>query len=126
MAYVYSEQDDCDLTYFLHYNIQKLKLARQSFQEYIYDKVRENRLLMQYNDSQHDLNERQNKLLYSFYQDMENHTNIKSYQLFYSVKKGTAIADLKSLVEQGLLVKKKQGRNTYYYPTKAIYHLFNG
>ncbi|MCK5085821.1 Fic family protein, partial [Candidatus Parcubacteria bacterium] len=40
MAYVYSEQDDNDLTYFANYNIQKIKLAIRSFNEYLEKQVR--------------------------------------------------------------------------------------
>jgi len=35
MAYIYSEQDDYDLTYFINYNIIKLQLSRNDFQKYI-------------------------------------------------------------------------------------------
>jgi hypothetical protein len=50
---------------------------------------------------------------------------IAAYQALYVVKKGTAILDLKQLVEKDLLTKKKQGRNVHYYPTKKVKGLFS-
>ncbi len=124
MAYIYSEQDDCDLTYFINYNINKLKLARKEFQDYIKNKVNENRLIVSLSQREHAFNERQIKLLQYFNQKTENRTNIVAHQKLYSVTKMTAINDLKKLVEKGFLIKRKQGRCVYYYPTEKIAQLF--
>lgn len=124
MAYVYSEQDDNDLTYFIQYNIDKLKLAREDFQEYIKKKIQENRSMVSFCAQNNNFNERQIKLLNYFDRQSDRRTSIVAYQNLYSVKKGTAIADLKKLVEQGFIAKKKQGRNVYYYPTKKVAKLF--
>ncbi|MBP9727316.1 MAG: Fic family protein [Gammaproteobacteria bacterium] len=124
MAYIYSEQESHDLTYFIQYNIEKLKIARKDFQEYIEKKLKENISTVQINQEKYHLNERQTKLLHYLHQETENRTNIAAYQLSYVVKKGTAIADLKKLVEKKFLRKKKLGRNTFYYPTQAIHELF--
>ncbi len=35
MAYIYSEQDDNDMTYFIDYNIKKIKLAVREFKKYL-------------------------------------------------------------------------------------------
>jgi Fic family protein len=123
MAYIYSEQDDCDLTYFIHYNIEKLKLARKDFQHYLKTKTEENHLILSQSQKHHDLNDRQIKLLHYFKKNTKSRTNIKAYQTLYLVKKSSAISDLKTLVEKGFLIKKKQGRNIYYYPTDRISNL---
>ena len=125
MAYVYSEQDDCDLTYFINYNIEKLKLARTDFQKYIRNKVNENRSIISLSQQQYNFNERQIKLLQYFNQKQESRTNIAAHQKLYSVKKVTAISDLKDLVKKGFLTKKKQGRNVYYYPTEKVAKIFS-
>lgn len=123
-AYIYSEQDDCDLNYFINYNINKLKLARKDFQKYIKDKLIEKRSLISLGQKKYNFNERQIKLLQYFDQKSEARTNIAAHQKLYSVKKVTAISDLKTLVEKGFLVKRRQGKNIYYYPTKKVAKIF--
>ncbi len=124
MAYIYSEQDLYDLTYFIHYNIEKLQLARKDFQDYIKIKVNENQVITNEKQEKYQFNDRQIKLLHYFNQEMEGRINLTAYQQLYFVKKPTAILDLKKLVEKGFLLKKKMGRNTYYYPTKAVSSFF--
>lgn len=119
-AYIYSEQDGCDLNYFVHYNISKIKLAHKDFQAYIIKKVQENQNIISISQHKYNFNERQIKLLQYLNRKMENRTNISSHMKLYEVSKLTAINDLKSLVESGFLEKKKRGRNVYYYPTKKI------
>ncbi len=124
MAYIYSEQDDCDATYFIHYNLNKIKLARKEFQTYVKSKTAENRLMMSASQEKYDLNERQVKLLQSLSDNAEKRTTIKMHQKLYNVAKVTAINDLKQLLLQGFLIKRKQGRNVYYYPSEKIHQLF--
>lgn len=125
MAYIYSEQDNCDLTYFLHYNIEKLKLAQNEFKEYINKKINENHTILNSKQEKYKFNARQIRLLHYFNQEMESRTNLTAYQQLYSVKKGSAVADLNELTEKGFLVKKKLARNTFYYPTKKVDKFFD-
>lgn len=124
MAYIYSEQAHCDLTYFIHYNIEKLKQARDEFQQYINRKMSENRFVNSQQQEKYQLNERQLKLLHSFHQTAMERTNLNAYQKNYSVKQGTAIKDLNDLLGKGFIHKKKLGRNTYYYPEQNAEKLF--
>ncbi|HAU1184309.1 TPA: Fic family protein [Legionella pneumophila] len=120
LAYIYSEQEDCDLTYFINYNINKIKLAQKDFQTYIVKKVKENQSIIILSQHEHSLNERQMRLLQYLNRKIENRTNIATHMKLYSIQKVTAINDLKDLVEKGYLLKRKQGRNVYYYPTEKI------
>ncbi len=124
-VYIYSEQDGCDLNYFVHYNISKIKLAHKDFQAYITRKVKENQNVISISQHKYNFNERQIKLLQYLNRKMENRTNISSHMKLYEVSKLTAINDLKNLVEKGFLEKKKRGRNVYYYPTKKIREIFS-
>jgi Fic family protein len=124
-SYFQSEDGHCDLTYFLNYNIEKLKLARKDFQIYLSNKIKQNQSFVYDVQEKYQFNERQMRLLHYLYQNAESRTNLIAYQSLYAVKKGTAIADLKELTEKGLLSKKKIGRNTYYYPTKELSKLFD-
>lgn len=124
LAYIYSEQDDCDLTYFINYNINKIKLAQKDFRAYITKKVKENQSIISLSQQKYEFNERQIKLLQYLNRKMESRTNISSHAKLYNVTKLTAINDLKDLVQQEFLVKRKQGRNVYYYPTEKIKNIF--
>jgi Fic family protein len=124
-AFIHSEGEDLDLTYFLHYNIEKLKLARKDFQEYIKNKIKKNRSNWHPIQHKYLFNDRQIKLLQHLNQDINSRTNLTAHKNLYVVKKGAAIADLKELVEAGFLTKKKVGRSTFYYPTKEVTKFFN-
>ena len=124
LAYIYSEQEGNDLTYFINYNIKKIKLAQNDFQKYITKTVKENQSIISLSQKQYDFNERQIKLLQYLNRKIENRTNIDSHMKLYNVKKLTAINDLKDLFQKGFLVKRKTGRNVYYYPTEKISSIF--
>lgn len=124
MAYIYSEQENCDMTYFINYNIKKIKLAQKDFQSYIIRKIKENQSTISLSQQEYNFNERQIKLLQYFNQKMENRTNIVAHMKLYSIQKVTAINDLKDLIQKGFLVKRKHGRNVFYYPTEQIKSIF--
>jgi Fic family protein len=124
MAYIYSEQDDNDLNYFIDYNITKLQLARQDFQAYIKRKVTENRYISVLIHDDHGLNERQLKLLQYMAKDMQHYTTLQQHQTFYAIGKVTAAADLRVLIEKQLLIKHKRGRNIFYYATDKVQEVF--
>ena len=125
MAYIYSEQDNYDLNYFIHYNISKLKLAREDLQKYLKEKIVENRKSMKLIQSGHNFNERQLILLQYLSKDEQRSTTMTAYHnINSSVAYVTAVTDLKKLVDGGLLTKRKVGRNVYYFPTEQVSVLF--
>lgn len=124
MAYVYSEQDDYDLTYFIDYNFKKIKLAFDDFQEYVRMQTKENIKMKGVAEIKFNLNMRQIQLLQYLFGDKDARTNITAHTDINGISKKTAINDLKQLVSNGFLEQKKQGRNTYYYATKKINELF--
>jgi len=122
-AYIYSEQDDSDLTYFIDYNIRKIQLAVKEFNNYVDKKMSENARMSKAAHQKYDLNNRQIELLQYFVGDREGKTNILVYHNIYGVSRLTAAKDLKKLEEKGFLETKKQGREVYYYPTAKISEL---
>lgn len=120
-AYIYSEQDGYDLNYFIHYNMDKLKLARRHFQEYLKERISENRQAVRIIQSEYHFNARQLKLLQYLAKDEQRYTNPKSYlETNSTIGHVTAWSDLKKLIDDGFLKKIKNGRNVYYYPTQKI------
>ena len=63
MAYIYTEQDDFDLNYFIQYNVEKITLARFGFRDYLQAKIVENRQASNAIRKDFSLNARQINLL---------------------------------------------------------------
>lgn len=125
MAYVYSEQDDCDMTYFIDFNIRKIKAAVDDFKEYTERLATLNKKMNKAAEMKYDLNERQIQLLQYLQGDSDEKTSLKMHMSIYQVSRKTAIVDLKKLVTLGFLESNKIGRNIYYYATKKVKELFN-
>lgn len=125
MAFIYSEQDEGDLNYFIHYNIEKIKLARKGFEEYLVAKIAENRRASDIVRKDNSLNKRQINLLQYLAKDGQRYTTLKEHNnINGDIGKVTAATDLKRLVEKGFLKKVRSGRNVFYYPTEKIRSLF--
>lgn len=124
MSYVYSEQDDNDLTYFLDLNIKKIKLAILDFKEYL-AKLKTEKMQLNFTKKlQYDLNMRQVQLLQYLHNDPDKKTNLKSYININQITKMTGIKDLKGLVAKGFIIGKKQGRNIFYHASDKTKFLF--
>ena len=124
MAYVYSEQDDNDMTYFLDYNIRKIKLAVKDFSEYLEKQSSKNMKMKKRCDAKYKLNIRQIQLLQYLHGDPDERTTLMAHMNVNQIAKMTAIKDLKDLVKKEFLTATKQGRNVYYYGTDKIKELF--
>ncbi|PCI31852.1 MAG: hypothetical protein COB54_09005 [Alphaproteobacteria bacterium] len=123
-AYIYSEQDDNDLTYFIDYNIRKIQQARQAFSEYLERKKKEKEVENKIVRSKHNFNKRQYKLLIYFYRNSKERTNISAHSKIHHVSRVPAANDLKGLSALGYLTSQKQGKMVYYYPTEKVKELF--
>jgi Fic family protein len=124
MAFIYSEQDDNDMNYFIWYNISKIRLARKEFEKYVRAKVAENIKISRITQGDNNLNERQINLLQYLSRDEQKYTSLSEYQNANSdIGKVTASMDLRRLVECGFLTKMKRGRNVYYNPTQKVFEL---
>ncbi|QQR83578.1 Fic family protein [Candidatus Peregrinibacteria bacterium] len=124
MAYVYSEQDGRDLTYFIDYNIRKIQLAVQEFKNYAAKIGDENMSMKKRGEIEFDLNQRQIHLLQYFNGNPDERTSLKTHMNVNQVSKITALNDLKGLVAKGFLKRIKRGRSVYYYADDKISILF--
>ncbi|MCE3231819.1 MAG: Fic family protein [Rickettsiaceae bacterium] len=123
-AYIYSEQDDYDLTYFIDYNLRKIQEAKNEFNQFLTAQKEKNASMSKLAHTEYNFNDRQIKLLQHFHGNKDDRTNATMYMNIYDVTKPTAINDLKSLEKNGLLFSKRQGNNIYYYPTDKLTELF--
>ncbi len=124
-AYVFSEQDDNDLTYFIAYNVDKIIQAIEEFDVYAERKWKENAYMAKLSRGKYKLNDRQIQLLRYYYKNKDATTSIKTHMKINETSRITAMKDLKKLEDMKFVNSKKVGKTIYYYGTEKISELFN-
>lgn len=119
-AYMYTETDSHDLTYFIVYNLRIVRLAIQELRTYLQHKQKEladaDELLRKHDD----LNDRQRSLLAHALRHPHTSYTIQSHKNVHNVVYQTARTDLFSLRDRGLLKTEKQGRTYVFVPSDMI------
>lgn len=123
-AYIYTEQDGLDLTYFIDYNIRKIKQAVEDFEEYLKEKARENSQMNKSAKTKYHLNDRQIQLLQFLRANQEESTTLKIHMNINQISKATAIKDLKDLEKAKFIKSQKVKRNLFYFADEKINVLF--
>lgn len=123
-AYIYTEQDDNDLTYFLDYNIRKLAQAKRVFEAYAKRKTEENRRMTRLAREEYGFNDRQIQLLRHLHKNPDAATSIKTHARVYDISVVTARKDLEALEEAGFLLSRKIGRDRPFRATEKTVELF--
>lgn len=116
MAYIYSEQDNHDLTYFFNFHIRKIIQAIDEFKIYIDRKVQENKAVTKLISKTIPLNERQKQLIYYLISDPNSSTTVSSQANFNNISRQTAAKDLKQLEAAKLVFSRREGKYIRYYP----------
>lgn len=113
-AYIYSEQDDNDVTYFLNYHLKKVMLSLDEFHNYVERKLKENNNIeTKLGLKDFNLNNRQKQLLNYLLRE-EGYTTAGMHGAIYGVGRLTAARDLKALQQSGLLQFTKVGTQKRY------------
>ena len=118
-AFLYTETDDNDVTYFIIHQLRVLKKAIKELEEYLdrqkikYRKI-ENLL------STESLNHRQNYLLTEYIRNRVRTMTIAKHKKIRDVSYLTARKDLEDLEESGWLVRKTFGRTYVYSPGQKL------
>jgi len=121
-SYIYSEQDDRDLWYFINYNLRKIKIALDAFQSDLKNRFKDNHSNLK--DLRHlDLNDRQKKLLKYFLENKDSFTNSLIHKNYYNISKPTAVSDLNILRKKWLIYSTKSWRNISYFPVENLENL---
>ncbi|MFC1522173.1 Fic family protein, partial [Elusimicrobiota bacterium] len=119
-AYVYSELDRGDLTYFLYFNLRAIRFALRDVRHYILRKQQElsnaNKRLKSYTN----LNSRQKALLHHALQHPEALYSIQGHRNSHGVAYDTARNDLLELEKRGMLKRQKQGKAFIFVPSETI------
>jgi len=102
-AYIHTENDGNDLTYFLTYNLKTMELAYADLKNYIEKKIRDKQRNMANFQRLPSINERQAELLKLLYDNGELLFTVKEIENRFRISNQTARTDLLSLVELGYL-----------------------
>jgi Fic family protein len=113
-AYLLTETDDGDLTYFILHQITVLIRSIRSLEEYIQRKLDRTRHIEGRLKGVPSLNHRQLALLSHALRHPGQSYSVRSHQSSHRVVANTAGSDLEHLAEQGLLLRSKQGRAYSY------------
>ena len=114
LAYIYSEQDSHDATYFFDFHIRKIMQSLRDFNDYITTKINENRQIDKIVSKDLKLNDRQKFLLHHLISDKDAYTTVTSHKTMNNVSRQTAAKDIKELEKVGLIVSERHGKYINY------------
>jgi len=101
-AFLYTETDSNDLTYFINYNLKTMELAYDSLREYIERKISEKKQIVNFQKIK-GVNERQAILIKWIYEEPDLIFSVKEIENRLLVSNQTARTDLENLVHMGFL-----------------------
>ncbi|KAB1068980.1 Fic family protein [Tamlana sp. s12] len=101
-AFIYTENDENDLSYFITYNLKVMEKAFEALKNYIQEKQKNHFKIARFIKIP-NINERQAQLLKLVYDNPEIVFNTKEIENRFNVSNYTARTDLKGLVELGFL-----------------------
>ncbi|MCB0472413.1 MAG: Fic family protein [Flavobacteriaceae bacterium] len=122
-AYIYSENDSLDLSYFIQYKLKTMKLGFKSLREYIDRKIAEKQIVNRFQLID-GVNERQGLILTWLNEEDNLLLTVKEVESRLNVANQTARNDLEGLVKLGLVVTFKVNLKTKAY-TLPRYHKFH-
>jgi Fic family protein len=115
-AFLYTETDDNDLTYFIIYHLEVIMRAIKELHEYIEKKTAQLQTIENKLHGIITLNHRQRMLISHALRHPHQRYTIKSHQTSHNVVYQTARFDLLDLKYRGLLQSRKIGRTWYFTP----------
>lgn len=114
-AFVYTETDDNDLTYFIHYQLHTLKQALEGLQSYISKKIQEKRQMIDF-QKLFSVNTRQAIILKELHDNPDWVFNVKEIENRNGVSNQTARMDIIGLIELGYIeMSKVNAKEQKYY-----------
>ena len=119
-AFLYTETDENDLTYFLIHQCDVIRKAIDALHDYISRKSREIRESESLLREWRHLNHRQQAIISHALRHTASSYTIESHQRSHNTSYNTARADLQSLVAEGLLEQHTQGRKMVFYPSPRL------
>ena len=118
-AYLHTEFDDNDLTYFIDFNLKTLKQSLTELQAYINRTVEDRRKVFSLIVNQ-DFNERQIDIIKDFLRDKDQTISIKEIESKFGIANQTARTDLLDLVDKGYIRVRTMGRKMIFFPIEDL------
>lgn len=115
LAYLYSETDNNDITYFINYNLSVMEKALENTRQYIARKQREQKDAMMLVESHPELNFRQAEILKDMIKHKGEPATVAEIMSKFNVVHQTARTDLQLLSKLGFLKMSKIGRTWYFF-----------
>lgn len=116
-SFIYTEQDDGDLTYFLIFHLEVIHRALVALDKYLHKKSLEmQRARALLTGGPGAFNHRQVALIQSATRNPSNYYTAESHMNYHGVSKQTARNDLYGLEDRGLLQRNKIGREFAWTP----------
>jgi Fic family protein len=112
-AYIYSETDQNDITYFVKFNLRQIDIALKSFEKYIEETRSENNKIIETIKNNPNLNFRQADVIITLTKN-EKPITVKEMQERYKITYQTARTDLLGLAELGYLYKHTKGKQFFF------------
>lgn len=113
-AFLCVEADNLDLSYFIYYNLEAMRIAYDELQKYLARKISERESINKYVGIG-NINERQAQLLKFYYNKPEILMYAKEVATRFSVSDITARTDLRHLVQLGLIEEVRVDKKTTAY-----------
>ncbi len=119
-AYLLTETDDNDLTYFIHYNLEVIERGVEELFAYVRRQTAEVRAVERRLGTVDTLNHRQKELIsHAIRHPFERYT-YQSHRDSHGISRQTARTDILGLFDLGLLEQKREGRQIYFMPMKDL------
>jgi Fic family protein len=125
-AYLYTETDEGDLTYFIDHQLGVIRAAIEDLQSFLVEKAREkSRILDMLNASDvgQVLNHRQLDVIDHALDNPGIEVRVKDHQNAHGTSYETARSDLLQLVDSGLFRQFKAGKALVFIPSQKLYRL---
>lgn len=119
-AFLYTETDDNDLTYFIVYHLDIIRRGIEAFYEYVERKTKRLRAIEDHLRGMVVLNHRQRALIAHAVRNPRERYTIKSHQISHNVVYQTARTDLLDLERRGLLSSRKIGKTWHFTPVSDL------
>lgn len=113
-AYIYTEIDEMDVTYFIHYQVKVLIQAFEDLKNYISKKKKEENKLSKYLKLS-NINERQAQILFWIEEDNNRFFTVKEIENIFKITNQTARTDIEELVEYEFLKKISVNKKSFNY-----------